>query len=152
MKSYKPIVTIDTSSLIKWFKTEEDREWALELRNWTEVQKIKMVNSVILFSECARGLKKAGWKNNEIYKALDMLDMIVNLCGIEIVPVDILVIKSARRLVIEHGIYSADAIHAATAILSSSDFFISSDKHHINKSLTVYMENKGVKVLKLSEI
>ncbi|MCG7848957.1 MAG: hypothetical protein MIO93_07240 [ANME-2 cluster archaeon] len=35
MKSYKPIVTVDTSSLIKWFKTEEDREWALESRKYS---------------------------------------------------------------------------------------------------------------------
>ncbi len=61
-------------------------------------------------------------------------------------------VKSAQTLVIEHGIYSADAIHAATAILTGSNFFISSDKHHSKKSLKEYMENKGVSVFKLSEI
>ena len=58
MKSYKPTVTVDTSAIVKWFKAEEDRERALKLRSWAEVGKIKLVISVILLSECARGLKK----------------------------------------------------------------------------------------------
>ena len=61
-------------------------------------------------------------------------------------------VKSAQTLVIEHGIYSADAIHAATAILTGSNFFVSSDKHHIKKSLKERMGNRGVNVFKLSEI
>ena len=61
-------------------------------------------------------------------------------------------VKSAQTLVIEHGIYSADAIHAATAILTGSNFFVSSDKHHIKKSLKERIENKGVKVFTLSEM
>ncbi|MBT9163924.1 MAG: hypothetical protein DDT24_00846 [Chloroflexi bacterium] len=44
MKSYKPRITVDTSAIIKWFKIEKD---------------------------CARGLKKAGWKDTEIKEALD---------------------------------------------------------------------------------
>ena len=76
---------------------------------------------------------------------MDMLDRIINLCGIELIPVDRLVVKSAQTLVVEHGIYSADAIHAATAILTGSNFFVSSDKHHVKKSLKERIENKGVK-------
>jgi predicted nucleic acid-binding protein len=152
MNSYKPTVTVDTSAIVKWFKAEEDRERALKLRSWAEVGKINLVISIILLSECARGLKKAGWENKEIYDAVDMLDRIINLCGIELIPVDRLVVKSAQTLVIEHGIYSADAIHAATAILTGSNFFVSSDKHHVKKSLKERMENKGVKVFTLSEI
>ncbi len=143
MTSYKPIVTVDTSAIVKWFKTEENREAALKLRGWTEDEKIKLVISAILPSECARGLKKAGWRNKEIYEAIEMLDMIINLCGIELIPVDRLVVKSAQTLVVEHDIYSADAIHAATAILTGSNFFVSSDKHHTKKSLKEYMENSN---------
>ncbi len=58
MKLYKPMVAVDTSSIVKWFKVEEDRESALKLRSWTEEEKIKLVISAILPSECARGLKK----------------------------------------------------------------------------------------------
>ena len=152
MESYKPKVTVDTSAIVKWFKAEENREKALKLRSWTEAEKIKLIISAILLSECARGLKKAGWENKEIYDAMDMLDRIINLCGIELIPVDRLVVKSAQTLVVEHGIYSADAIHASTAILTGSNFFVSSDRHHIKKSLKEYMENRGVKVFKLSEI
>ena len=152
MKLYKPMVAVDTSSIVKWFKVEEDRESALKLRSWAEDEDIKLVISAIRPSECARGLKKAGWENKEIYEALDMLDRIINLCGIELIPVDILVVKSAQALVVEQNLYSADAIHAATAILTGSNFFVSSDAHHAKKSLEEYMENKGVKVLKLSEI
>ena len=49
---------MDTSAIVKWFKAEEDREKALKLRSWAEVGKIKLVISIILLSECARGLKK----------------------------------------------------------------------------------------------
>jgi uncharacterized protein with PIN domain len=58
MKSYKPKVVVDTSAIVKWFKIEENRESALKLRSWTEEEKIKLVISAILPSECARGLKK----------------------------------------------------------------------------------------------
>lgn len=152
MKLYKPKVTVDTSAIVKWFKIEENREYALKLRSWVEEEKIELIISAILPSECARGLKKAGWESKEIYETLDMLDRIINLCGIELIPVDRLVVRSAQALVVEQNIYSADAIHAATAILTGSNFFVSSDAHHTKKSLKEYMENKGVKVSKLSEI
>mgnify|MGYP001161678680 CR=1 FL=1 len=41
------------------FKIEEDRERALKLRSWAEVRIIRLVNSVILLFECARGFKKS---------------------------------------------------------------------------------------------
>jgi predicted nucleic acid-binding protein len=152
MKSSKPSITADTSALVKWFKVERDRAWALQLRSWAEEGRIKLILSVLFLSECARGFKKAGWENKEITEALDMFDMMVNLFGIELISVDKLVAKTAQKLVIEHGIYSADAIHAATAILTSSSYFVSSDKHHVKKSLQELMESKGVKVLKLAEL
>lgn len=58
MKPYKPKVTVDTSAIVKWFKAEENREKALQLRSWTEEEKIKLVISTILPCECTRGLKK----------------------------------------------------------------------------------------------
>jgi len=152
MRSSKPSITVDTSALVKWFKVEKDREWALQLRSWAEEGKITLVFSVLLLSECARGLKKAGWENEEIREALDMLDTMVNLFGIDLISVDKLVAKTAQTLVIEHGIYSADAIHAATAILTSSRYFVSADEHHVKKGLQDLMERKGVKVLKLTEL
>jgi predicted nucleic acid-binding protein len=71
MKSYKPRITVDTSAIVKWFKIEDGRERALKLRNWAEAAKIKLAISTILLSECARGLKKAGWEDTEIYESLD---------------------------------------------------------------------------------
>lgn len=41
---------------------------------------------------------------------------------------------------------------AIVAILTGSNFFVSSDKHHVKKSLKERIENKGVKVFTLSEI
>jgi len=48
MRIYKPKVSMDTSSIVKWFKVEEGREAALKLRKWTEEGRIKLVVSVIL--------------------------------------------------------------------------------------------------------
>ena len=47
----------------------------------------------------------------------------------------------ARRVeeIIERGMFenegSADAIHAATAILAGASYFVSSDEHHLKKDL-----------------
>ena len=143
---------MDTSSIVKWFKVEEGREAALKLRKWTEEGRIKLVVSVILLSECARGLKKAGWEDDEIYEVLEMLDTIVELCGVDVIPVDRLVIKSAQKLVVNYDLYSADAIHAATAILAGANYFVSSDGHHLKRNLKAHMVEKGVRILTLSEV
>jgi len=54
MNAYKPKVSMDTSSIVKWFKVEKDSKEALNLRKWTEGGRIKLVISAILLSECAR--------------------------------------------------------------------------------------------------
>ncbi|MEA1957726.1 MAG: type II toxin-antitoxin system VapC family toxin [Euryarchaeota archaeon] len=152
MNAYKPKVSMDTSSIVKWFKAEEGSKEALKLRKWTEEGRIKLVISTILLSECARALKKAKWEDDEIYEVLDMLDTIIDLCGVDVIPADRLVVKSAQNLVVNYGPYSADAIHAATAILTASDYFVSSDEHHFKRDLKVHVEEKGVRILRLSEV
>jgi len=152
MRVYKPKVCIDTSAIVKWFRVEKGSDEALKLREWTEKQRINLVFSMILLSECARGLKKAEWSDDEIYEALEMLDTIIELCSVEVVPIDRLVIKSAQNLVVDYGLYSADAIHDATAILTGSNYFVSSDEHHFKKDLELHMEKKGIILLKLSEV
>ncbi|MBU4374337.1 MAG: type II toxin-antitoxin system VapC family toxin [Euryarchaeota archaeon] len=144
MRVYKPKVCIDTSAIVKWFRVEKGSDEALKLREWIEKQRINLVFSMILLSECARGLKKAEWNDSEIYEALDMLDTIIELCRVEVVPIDGLIIKSAQNLVVDYGLYSADAIHSATAILTESNYFISSDEHHFKEELRIYME-EGMK-------
>jgi hypothetical protein len=54
--------------------------------------------------------------------------------------------------VVNYNLYSADAIHAATAILTESDYFVSSDEHHFKRDLKAHMEEKSVCVLRLSEV
>ncbi len=34
MKGYKPKITLDTSVIVKWFRKEDDREYALLIREW----------------------------------------------------------------------------------------------------------------------
>jgi len=152
MNAYKPEISMDTSSIVKWFKVEEGSKEALKLRKWTEEGRIKLVVSAILFTECARGLKKAKWEDDEIYEVLDMLDTIIDLCVVDVIPVDRLVVKSAQNLVVNYDLYSADAIHAATAIMTGSNYFFSSDEHHFKRDLKVHVEEKGVRILRLSEV
>jgi len=85
-------------------------------------------------------------------KVLEMLDTIVELCGVDVIPVDRLVIKSAQKLVVNYDLYSADAIHAATAILAGANYFVSSDGHHLKRDLKAHMVEKGVRILTLSEV
>ena len=150
--SYRPRVCLDSSVVVKWFKVEDDSKEAIKLRRWAENARIKLVISAIVLSESARALKKAGCGTDKIYEMTDMLDSFISLCKVEVVPVDWLIIKSAQRLVIEHNLYSADAIHASTAILTESEFFVSIDKHHSKKGLKSHLEEKNVRFLKLSEV
>ncbi len=152
MRIYNTRVCIDTSAVVKWFRVEEGREQALKLREWTEKRRINLVFSMLLLSECARALKKAEWRDNEIYEVLEMLDTIIELFRVETVPVDRLVIKTAQNIVVDYGLYSADSVHIATAILTGSNYFVSSDGHHFKKDLKTYMEKKGIRILKLSEV
>jgi predicted nucleic acid-binding protein len=149
--SFRPRVCVDTFVLVKWFKVEEESSKAVNLRRWAEEAKIKLVISAIVLTECARAFKKASYDDDEIYEILDMLDAFIGLCGVEVVPVDWLIIKSAQSLVVEHNLFSADAIHAATAILTESDFFVSTDEHHFKEGLKSYLEGRNVRLLRLSE-
>ena len=150
--SYKPKVCLDTSALVKWFKAEEERSEAIKLRRWVEVAKIRLVFSAIVLTECARVFKKAGYNDGEIYDILDMLDAFIGLCGVDVVPVDRLIIKSAQILVVEQNLYSADAIHAATAILTQSNFFVSTDEHHFKADLKYHLDVRSVRLLSLQEV
>ncbi len=150
--SNRPKVCVDTSALVKWFKAEEGRSEAVKLRNWAEEGKIKLVVSAVVLTECARAFKKAGYNNDEIYEILDMLDAFNGLCGVDVVPVDWLIIKSAQSLVVDYNLYSADAIHAATAILTESDFFVSNDEHHFHGHLKSHLDKRNVHLLRLSEV
>ena len=150
--SYRPRVCLDTSALVKWFKDEKERSEAIKLRTWAEEGRIKLVVSAIVLTECARAFKKARFDNREIYEILDMLDAFNGLCGVDVVPIDGLITKSAQSLIVEYNLYSADAIHAATALLTQSDFFVSNDDHHFEHNLKSYLDKRNVRLLKLSEV
>ena len=149
--SYRPRVCLDSSVLVKWFKVEEESTEALELRKWVEEARVRLIISTIVLTEGARALKKVGCDKDEIYEILDLFETFINFCGVEVVPVNWLIIKSAQSLVIEHNLYSADAIHAATAALTESDFFVSIDEHHFKEGLKSHLEKKNVRLLRLSE-
>jgi predicted nucleic acid-binding protein len=81
-----------------------------------------------------------------------MLDAIIDLCVVDVIPVDRLVVKSAQNIVVNYDLYSADAIHAATSILTASNYFVSSDEHHFKEDLKVHLAEKSVRVFRLSEV
>ena len=62
------------------------------------------------------------------------------------------IVKCAQNIVVNYELYSADAIHAATAILTESNYFVSSDEHQFKKDLKAHMEEKSVRILRLSEL
>ena len=145
-------ISVDTSVIVKWFREEEGREDAILLRNYAEEGKIRLIISAITFLEVARGLKKVGWKKEDIQESLNMLDDIVKLSEIEVVDADMLVSKLAQFFVVEFNLYSADSIHLSTSILSNSGFFVSADRDHTKQNVREYFRNKGLSVLELSEI
>jgi len=145
-------ISADTSVIVNWFREEEGREDAILLRNYAEEGKIRLIISAITFPEVARGLKKVGWKKEDIQESLNMLDDIVKLSEIEVVDADMLVSKLAQFFVVEFNLYSADSIHPSTSILSNSGFFVSADRDHTKQNVREYSRNKGLSVLELSEI
>ena len=91
--SYRPRVCLDSSVVVKWFKVEEESAEALKIRRWAEEGRIKLIISAIVLSESARALKKTGCDKEEIYEILDLFDAFISLCGVDVVPVELLIIK-----------------------------------------------------------
>lgn len=152
MKGYKPKITLDTSVIVKWFRKEDDREYALLIREWITEDSVEAVVSTITLTELARALMKAKWKKADIYELLELLDDIIRLGGIDLIHVDDLIAQNAQKLIVEHNLYSADAVHTSTAILTDSDYFISADKHHLKKKLGDVLRDLGVEAVPLSGI
>jgi len=152
MKGHKPKITLDTSVIVKWFREEDDREYALLIREWITEDLVEAEVSTIALTELARALMKAKWKKVDIYELLELLDDIIRPGGINLIHVDDLIAQNAQRLIVEHNLYSADAIHTSTAILTDSDYFISADKHHLKKKLVDVLGNWDVKAIPLSGI
>jgi len=152
MKGHKPKITLDTSVIVKWFREEDDREYALLIREWITEDLVEAEVSTIALTELARALMKAKWKKADIYELLELLDDIIRPGGINLIHVDDLIAQNAQRLIVEHNLYSADAIHTSTAILTDSDYFISADKHHLKKKLVDVLGNWDVKAIPLSGI
>lgn len=152
MKGHKPKITLDTSVIVKWFREEDDREYTLLIREWITEDLVEAEVSTIALTELARALMKAKWKKADIYELLELLDDIIRPGGINLIHVDDLIAQNAQRLIVEHNLYSADAIHTSTAILTDSDYFISADKHHLKKKLVDVLGNWDVKAIPLSGI
>ena len=67
MKGYKPKITLDTSVIVKWFRKEDDREYALLIKEWITEDSVEAIVSTITLTELARALMKAKWKKADIY-------------------------------------------------------------------------------------
>jgi len=152
MKGHKPEITLETSVIVKWFREEDDSEFAILIREWITEDLVEAEVSTIALTELARALMKAKWKKADIYELLELLDDIIRSGGINMIHVDDLIAQNAQRLIVEHNLYSADAIHTSTAIFTDSDYFISADKHHLKKKLVDELGNWDVKAIPLSGI
>ena len=89
MKGYKPKITLDTSVIVKWFRKEDDREYALLIREWITEDSVEAVVSTIALTELARALMKAKWKKPDIYELLELLDDIIRLGGIDLMKIPV---------------------------------------------------------------
>ncbi len=94
MKGYKPKITLDISVIVKWFRKEDDREYALLIREQITEDAVETVVSTIVLTELARALMKAKWKKADIYELLQLLDDIIRPGGINLIHVDDLVAQT----------------------------------------------------------
>ncbi len=99
-----------------------------------------------------RGLDKASWSIEDIDTAVEMLNDIITLGKVRLISVDAFIAKAAQRLIIDHHLYSADAIHIASALLSGVNVFITADKHQHKKHLLVEMRTHGIVSIMLSDL
>ncbi len=142
-----PIV-LDSSVVVKWFKSGGDREReALLLKSKVLGMEMTAFIPEILPLEVVRTLRKALYPEDKLEKALKAMKMMEEHSIWSAVPLGKLKWRSAE-LVMELGLYASDAVVLSTG-LEVGGTLITEDHHLLGKRVVRYAEKRGLSVVDL---
>lgn len=121
----KPRVYADTDVFLHVLLEQEQSEICLKLLSAAERGDVQLVASRLLLAEIS------SWKGDRRggpVPAAELVERYLDATNAMWVEVDVVTAKEAARLSWEHKLRSSDAVHLATAIRRSADYFMSYDK------------------------
>lgn len=139
------LVSTDSSVLVKWFKKgEEKEELAMRLKDDVIDEKIILLCNEWVQLEIIRALTKANYSQDKIRETKKFLEDIESLGLIRFVKVS--EVKGlALELIYSLGLYAADAVGLATAVVNNVDL-ITEDSHLLKKKVMKYAKEHGVRI------
>jgi predicted nucleic acid-binding protein len=150
---------MDTSVVMKWFKTGERYEApARDLRQRIDRREVEAAVNEILSLEIARGLKNAQVRQPALgitdavienaYGALELMCQTGVLLECEVKEVKTL----TKDIELTLGLFMADALHLATAIYMVVQYFVVDDHHFLAPAVVNYAASFGVQVVNLPDL
>ena len=153
------MIAVDTSVALKWFKRGEryDAE-AQDLYGRIARREVEAAASEIISLEVVRGLKNAqvrqpalGIQDEDIERFFAAFEALFRSGAVLECPVG--EIKPlAKDAQLHLGLFTADAIHLATALHFQVSHFVVDDGHFLASPVTAYVSRFAVKVVRLPEI
>lgn len=120
----KPRVYADADVFLHVLMDQEHSEICLKLLLAAERGDVQLVASRLLLTEIS------AWKGDRPgpVPAAELVERYLESTGAMWVELDVVTAKDAARLSWEHKLRSSDAVHLATAVRRSADYFMSYDK------------------------
>lgn len=122
--SSTPRVYLDADIFVSVLRAEPGHEICLEALQAAERNDIHLIASRFLLVEAGRwrGDAPGGQPSADA-----LVERYLENVNVEWVEVDVVITREARRLSWQYHLYSADAVHLATAVRRSADYFMSND-------------------------
>lgn len=148
----KRMDTIDASISVKWFKKGEMYEKeALDLLSKIKSFDLICIANEWLILETIRALVKANYSKEDIDDAYANLTELMKIDAIRKISVSE-VLPLAKNLERDLELYSADAVHLATALATNSKILWSEDEHLQKKKVKDYVKKYGLMICSLEDI
>lgn len=150
-------ITLDASVAVKWFKEREEKylKEANKLLDLIVDFEVYVYASEWISLEVVRGLKKAQIKGLEIsnkkiegaYRCIEDFFLSDAIIGINVSSVKDL----AKTLEIKLGLYAADSVHLATAIITESEYLVTQDRHLLKENVKKFAKKHKVETISLHD-
>ncbi|RLJ04501.1 MAG: hypothetical protein DRP08_01600 [Candidatus Aenigmatarchaeota archaeon] len=143
---------VDTSAILKYYRTEKGTDYITEVIEGAEAGKHKLISSIWLILECTAAIQSwlaRRWitedvKDELISKLHSDFDLWTSIGSLILEDVHRVLIVEATALITKHSIDPGNAIHLATAIRWKNQIkaILTSDKH-----LKTAAEKEKIKVI-----
>lgn len=143
-------IALDASVLVKGLdNSEEDHDKARELFDSILRKEILTTWSVWSFLEIQRALVKKSFQDPD--EARLEIEELARLGDVELIEVNEVIRNFALRFIKDLGLYAADSVHLATAVVSGCNILISEDKHLNKKKVKDHASKFDIEIIRLRE-